>query len=542
MAYTLKTTGIPVTHPPLALLVVNEAGTGMQDLVTGNSITTNASVTFAAGSWNGVARNYFTTTGSGSSPLGIDWNATFPSANFASATGCSIFIAFHSVNAAGGDGRRFLRFFNAGETNGLDLMGANNGNTDSRWELIRDSSQVVLANTGSRINTKSSLGVRANGSTNGDIQQAAHGAALASVLATASPVGLQGVGPFNLRSLGGIAGNGWIGASIYCVYVAPGQMSNATFSALHADFFSETIEAGGAAVISSPTGTATGKDAASISVSTNTGSGTLYRLVSANATETAATIKTGATSVPTATGVQGPFAVTAMTPGAGRYAHFVQTVAAVDSNVVSSTIFTPSAMVGGGAVSNQTGTNGTAFVWSGAAPSAGFTGGIGTRTHTLGAGTLPAGITVNGTSGQLQGTPTAAGTFSALQILATDQSTAGTEIPQTELSAAFSLTVTTPATTATFLLTTDGNPANFVPNLTALKFAFFDEATPNLWTAPRLKGANGTTNASGVMTLNITGVTGLVVGQIGSVVVTNSDGTAGQGATLRFTFRCVSVS
>lgn len=96
------------------------------------------------------------------------------------------------------------------------------------------------------------------------------------------------------------------------------------------------------------------------------------------------------------------------------------------------------------------------------------------------------------------------------------------------------------ATTASFLLTTDGTaPA---ANLSNLKFAFFDEATPNLWTAPKLKGSNGSTNGSGVMTLNITGQTALVVGQTGSVAVTNSDGTPGQGASLRFTFLCVAVS
>ena len=99
-------------------------------------------------------------------------------------------------------------------------------------------------------------------------------------------------------------------------------------------------------------------------------------------------------------------------------------------------------------------------------------------------------------------------------------------------STAATLTVQQPvATTVTITLTTDGStPA---ASLTNLKWAFFDQATPNLFTAaPSAKGAVETTDGSGVLTITITG-TALRVGDIGYLIVTNSDGTVTQGAALK---------
>lgn len=97
-----------------------------------------------------------------------------------------------------------------------------------------------------------------------------------------------------------------------------------------------------APVLSSPTGTATGTTTASGTVSTNEGNGTLYRLASINATESAATIKAAAlTTAVTATGSQS-VSFTGLTPGTLYYAHYVQDDAGGPntSNVVNSTSFT----------------------------------------------------------------------------------------------------------------------------------------------------------------------------------------------------------
>lgn len=64
-------------------------------------------------------------------------------------------------------------------------------------------------------------------------------------------------------------------------------------------------------------------------------------------------------------------------------------------------------------------------------------------------------------------------------------------------------------------------------SLTAQKWAFFDQATPDLFAAPVAKGAAETTDGSGALVLNITG-TDLDAGANGYLVITNSDGTTSQ--------------
>jgi hypothetical protein len=61
-------------------------------------------------------------------------------------------------------------------------------------------------------------------------------------------------------------------------------------------------------------------------------------------------------------------------------------------------------------------------------------------------------------------------------------------------------------------------------DLTGLNWAFFDQKTPDLLVAPVAKGANGTTDANGILVLGISGTT-LLPGSIGWLIVSNSDGT-----------------
>jgi hypothetical protein len=77
----------------------------------------------------------------------------------------------------------------------------------------------------------------------------------------------------------------------------------------------------------------------------------------------------------------------------------------------------------------------------------------------------------------------------------------------------------------TLTLTTDGTtPA---ASLTGLKWAFFDQATPDLFTAPTAKGSIETTNGSGVLVIPVPG-TALTPGQVGWLTVTDSNGTTTQ--------------
>jgi hypothetical protein len=80
---------------------------------------------------------------------------------------------------------------------------------------------------------------------------------------------------------------------------------------------------------------------------------------------------------------------------------------------------------------------------------------------------------------------------------------------------------TSAASSINLTLTTNGTtPA---ANLTGLKWAFFDQATPDALAGPVAKGVAESTNGSGVLNVDITGTT-LSPGGVGWLIVTNSDG------------------
>lgn len=81
------------------------------------------------------------------------------------------------------------------------------------------------------------------------------------------------------------------------------------------------------------------------------------------------------------------------------------------------------------------------------------------------------------------------------------------------------------ATSVTVTLTSDGVTPR--AGLSGLKWAFFDQATPDLFGAPVAQGAIESTDGSGVLALDITG-SALSAGDTGWLVVTDSDGTATQ--------------
>jgi hypothetical protein len=98
-----------------------------------------------------------------------------------------------------------------------------------------------------------------------------------------------------------------------------------------------------APVLTSPTATATSDTTASGAVTTDEGNGTLYFLVSTNATELAATVKAAGSQAVSGTGVQN-VTFTGLTASTNYYAHYVHTDAAAnDSTRVSSAQITTSA-------------------------------------------------------------------------------------------------------------------------------------------------------------------------------------------------------
>lgn len=95
--------------------------------------------------------------------------------------------------------------------------------------------------------------------------------------------------------------------------------------------------------LTSPTGTATGANTATGTVSTDEANGTLYYLASINATESAATVKAAGSQAVSATGVQA-VSVSGLTAGTAYYLHYVHRDAAGnDSVVANSASFTTAA-------------------------------------------------------------------------------------------------------------------------------------------------------------------------------------------------------
>lgn len=100
-----------------------------------------------------------------------------------------------------------------------------------------------------------------------------------------------------------------------------------------------------APILSSPTGTQTGQTTADGTVTTDEDNGTLYYLVSTNATENLATVKAGLSQAVSATGSQS-VSVSGLTAATSYYLHYAHTdSAANDSAVVSSAQFTTASAV-----------------------------------------------------------------------------------------------------------------------------------------------------------------------------------------------------
>ena len=87
--------------------------------------------------------------------------------------------------------------------------------------------------------------------------------------------------------------------------------------------------------------------------------------------------------------------------------------------------------------------------------------------------------------------------------------------------------VSVPAAFPTAELTLTDPAGTPLQNLTGLRWAWFDQATPDLFVAPTDKGTGETTDGAGLLSIELPNTT-LVPGQIGWLDVTDSDGTTTQ--------------
>lgn len=212
---------------------------------------------------------------------------------------------------------------------------------------------------------------------------------------------------------------------------------------LHAASFYASDTLGGdttAPTLTSPTASATGATTASGSVTTNEANGTLYYLASANASESAATVKAGSSQAVTAAGEQ-PVTITGLTAATPYYPHYLHRDAAGnDSAVASGAQFTTSATntspsFTGPNIADISGTEAVALTPVDVS-SLFFDSESGLTFSAI--GSWPAGVTVS-SAGVISGTPTTAGTYASLQVRATDAGSLTAD------SNAFAITVAAPA-------------------------------------------------------------------------------------------------
>jgi hypothetical protein len=88
------------------------------------------------------------------------------------------------------------------------------------------------------------------------------------------------------------------------------------------------------------------------------------------------------------------------------------------------------------------------------------------------------------------------------------------------------------------LVDSAGSP---MANLSNLKWAIFDGVTPINLSAPTDFGSNGSTDALGVLNLDI-GATGVQIGGVGSFLVSTTDGTVEQNPSAKTFFGPIVVN
>ena len=180
-----------------------------------------------------------------------------------------------------------------------------------------------------------------------------------------------------------------------------------------------------APTLSGPTGTATGPTQATIGVTSDTAPTTTaisYQILpAATAAPSAATI-VGAPDGTISTGSAGALtkAITGLTTNTAVKVHFAQ---GASSNVVSSASFTPNTLaIAGTALSAQSGTQGSAFSWSGSTPDSLISNHGNGAGSWSGSGLSGSGLSVNSSTGVLSGTCGAPAVYSAT-LTYTDSST-----------------------------------------------------------------------------------------------------------------------
>lgn len=135
-------------------------------------------------------------------------------------------------------------------------------------------------------------------------------------------------------------------------------------------------------------------------------------------------------------------------------------------------------------------------------------------------GTLPAGLSLNSSTGVISGTPTTAGTASGIVIRGTDAT------PDTADSNSFSIVISPAAATSMTIALKQSDGTTAAASVTGIEYAILNAATLGAATAILDTGTGESTDGSGNLVLDITGL-GLVDGNVRYVLAGKSNGTVG---------------
>lgn len=247
MPYSLKTTGVIAGYTVRACLVVNEAGTGVQDLVSGNTISVDAAVTYGSASWRGTTLPWFMPTGSGFTPQGVTWTGTKPSFLVNATNGVSAILIINgwgaSDNGSGGGTteRVFLRAANASAD--VQLCLATNSNAKPR--IKSGAGGVAFTATTDNLGDVQSayvFRVKAYG-THGTKQRTAAGSL--STEETGADPGFSDLGTTGVLESFGASTDRWFQPETYCLLVVDGIVSDSDANAIIDDWFGTLIDTGG---------------------------------------------------------------------------------------------------------------------------------------------------------------------------------------------------------------------------------------------------------------------------------------------------------